>query len=178
MILGVLTACGQEENTMNISERQVRYAIFLRFTFQIVIDGEKQLEYWWQSIEGYATHQIPPRGYNPLYTDLVFVHSEEEAVGFPDSTVVAWPLRLDDIDVAQGIINTLHIQVLRNDIDLAQFGLTYPLIVENLVDDWVAIADLIAYIYETAGDFDFLTASVIGADAFIEELEELRRGRD
>ena len=178
MILGVLTACGQEENEVNITREKIFYAVDMYFTWQIVIDGETTVITMKESRVP-VLDQILPVGVNPQYTDLVFVHSEEEAVGFPDSTIVAWPLRLEDLDVAQGLINGFHFVALLGDIDFEDFGLSYPLRIENLVDDWEAINEFTRY--ASANNIwprSYGAALRHGADAFLDSIEELRRDRD
>ena len=177
MILGVLVACGLEENEMNITRDKIFYALDMHFTWQIVIDGETTIITVKESRVP-VLDQILPIGVNPQYTDLVFVHSEEEAVGFPDSTVVAWPLRLEDRDVAQGIVNGLHFAALLGEVDLENFDLSYPLTVENLVDDWRAVNNFLTYLSDNNLWSGFGSVLQYGADAFLDSIEELRRDRD
>ena len=104
---------------------------------------------------------INPRsmGFDPFYTGIIFVHNEEEAAGFPDNIIVAWPRteasRGDyDLNFSEGLIAGIHWAVDRTEEDLQriswtgttfqlrpvvtleEFGLTYPLTVVDLVDNW------------------------------------------
>lgn len=61
------------------------------------------------------------------YTSIVFVHSEAEAVGFPDDVVIAWPSKASF---------RIYQTMIRSDTDLEEFGINLPLKAESLVDDW------------------------------------------
>ena len=62
-------------------------------------------------------------------TEIIFVHSEEEAqaFGMPHDVIIAWPSL-----ISQGIVGVIN----DSDIDLEAFGLTAPLTIEDLVDNW------------------------------------------
>ena len=169
IFITMVSACvGRQEgrNSMSIPLEQARYAMNLAFSWRIVIDGEERIITIRES-RAPVIERIPPFE-NPLYTELVFVHNEEEAVGFPDSTVVAWPYSRD---VAQGLVNGFNLGVLRGEIDLADFGLSYPIMPENLVDDWESINNLHRYISERnlIGTLSFALRD--GADAFLDAPE-------
>jgi len=70
-------------------------------------------------------------------TEVVFVHTEEEAVGFPDHVMVMWPGRL-----TRGALVEINDIIRRDEVDVTEFGLTYPITIENLVDDWEKVRDL------------------------------------
>ena len=173
----IITGCRQEEEIMKNSDdvrpipaEKSTYATVLGFSFKIVIDGEVQV-----FGRGESSRPVCERIYftqspyfDSSYTELIFVHSEEEATGFPNSTVVAWL----DKDTAQGIINGLHLGMLRGDLDLEDFGLVYPITVENLVDDWEAVNSLRSRVMVRYGLSNLPSiASRNGAEAFLIEIE-------
>ena len=85
------------------------------------------------------------------YTEFVFVHSEAEAAGFPDHVLVAWPS-----EITPGVIPGFHWAVPRDESELIaaqgqrrrevvsfeDFGLSYPLTVADLVDNWEQVMAL------------------------------------
>ena len=96
-----------------------------------------------------VTSPRDPR-FDPFYDELVFVHSEAEAYGFPDNVIVAWPrMYIGDTDIPrmQRIINRMHLSIrnarfrdegvlYREPFTLEDFGLTHPLTIEDFVDNW------------------------------------------
>jgi len=70
-------------------------------------------------------------------TEVVFVHTEEEAVGFPDHVKVMWPGRL-----TRGALVEINDIIRRDEVDVSEFGLTYPITIENVVDDWEKVFEL------------------------------------
>ena len=77
----------------------------MEFEFQIVIDGQKSVK------SGGVVHVIINpyhREFNPFYTDIILVGSEEQAQGFPDNIIVAWPtlpftqFALDGLNLVSG----------------------------------------------------------------------------
>ena len=136
----------KEEPQAMIPLEKLWFADDLRFEYRIVIDGEIFHAFWRVFV-----HINPNTPYfNPFYTELVFVHNEEEATGFPDNIIVAWPR---EGEFSQGLIDGMHWAVnrdansltrrsgskIRKVITLEEFGLSYPLTVEDLVDNWEKI---------------------------------------
>ena len=66
--------------------RKIDYADGLNFHFKITRDGESSLTAGGNAW-GYVSRLSP--FHDPFYTDVVFVHSEEEALGFPEYVIVA-----------------------------------------------------------------------------------------
>jgi len=135
-----------------ISSEKFLYARDMDFRFSIYYDGERRN---WDSLPVSALIGLSSPHFDPLYTELVFVFSENDAVGFPDNVVAAWPSN----DASRGMIIGIHLAISGNgrispryeasifadDINLEDFGLTYPLTFEQLVDDWENVAALLSY---------------------------------
>jgi len=93
--------------------------------------------------------------HDPFYTDLIFVYSQDDAYGFPDNIIVAWPGR---DGFPEGMIAGIHWMVSKTEEELLSmmrlerlrrplftledFGLSYPLTLEDLVDNWEKVEEL------------------------------------
>ena len=173
----IITGCRQEkEEIVDLCEERLipaektGYAWVMGFVFQIHIDGEVQV-----IGRGESSFPVMDRIYftqSPLfdlsYEELIFVHNEEEATDFPSSTVVAWP----DEDMAQGIINGFHLAVLRGELDLKDFGLAYPIVMEDFIENWESISGLSGHIIRNRLVHNIpSTANRHGAEAFLIDIE-------
>ena len=125
-----------------------RYGIDMNFHYQVVIGGERRITVG----NGSPNMFIDPdnRWYNLFYTDIMFVHSEAEAQGFPDNIIVAWPRHQNNF--SENLIAGMHWAVDRSEDDLIlhghqiravitleEFGLSYPIEVVDLVDHWESV---------------------------------------
>jgi hypothetical protein len=135
------------------------YANFLRFEFRMMVRGEA-----FSTPNVVRQYIIPASPYfDPFYDELVFVHNEAEAQGFPDNVIVAWPRDNMTEGLAVGINWTLENPVLHNGIPahnhatLEEVGLTYPVTAADLVDNW----DKVNALWRTFGaaEQDFIIAS-------------------
>ena len=68
--------------------------------------------------------------------DIVFVHNEEEDVGFPEGVLAVWPTVRTQL-----VAENMNAYINENEIDLAQFSLQYPLTIEDFVDNWEQVLD-------------------------------------
>ena len=132
-----------------ISREKANYAAQMNFMFQIIIDGERHVR------SGFFPSvfiRIEPEfeEFDPFYDELVFVHSEEDAEGFPDNVIVAWPSEVTMQQVQMfnlwakaperdwmrprlGQRDGLYGNVYRY---LSDHNLEWPVNVENFVDNW------------------------------------------
>jgi len=148
----VVLAIHREDEPLILQEK-VWYARRMDFHFSMIYEGERHIF----GRTGASSLVNPSsQNFDPLHTELVLVLSEEDAVGFPDNVVVAWPRR----DTGRGIIIGIHLAISGNgrisprydartitdDINLEDFGLSYPLTFEQLVDDWENVAEFFSYI--------------------------------
>lgn len=129
-----------------LPEGKFAYAGDFRFQFQITIDGERHAS---NVLVNRHVDTFHPQ-FDPFFDELVFVHSEEEAVGFPDNVIVAWP----STDLfTQGLIYNILWAVNRTPDDwighprrdvltLEEFSLSDPLTVTDLVDNWEKVRAL------------------------------------
>ena len=63
------------------------------------------------------------------YNQIVLVHSEAEATGFPENVLVAWPsVGVEGLNMR--VVNR------REEINLEDFNLSYPITAADLVDHW------------------------------------------
>ena len=125
------------------------------------------------------------------HMEVIFVHNEDEARAlFPDrcwegydhnnppDVFVAWP----DPERSQGVINGLNYYALlpahrvhRTDfVDLEKFSLSYPITLEDLVDNWEKVYELwmsLSFVRRggIVGD-----ARLHGSAAFLRDLEQIR----
>ena len=102
---------------------------------------------------------------NGFHTNLIFVRSEAKSIGFPDDVIVGWPRTIEDTgetdtDFYETLISGIHWAVNRTELGLTQrggvfdgrlirpivtleeFGLTHPLTIEDLVDNWEKVSEL------------------------------------
>ena len=157
-IFPVLTGCNrtrfteEELERMELYREMAFYASAMRFENNKVrepgdliaaqfIFGELR-DYLWREIWDWP-HPDEDRVF--WWTEIVLVRSAAEAAGFPDHVLVAWPS-----EYAEGLIVGIHwavdkdenevaktIPSFRRDvIHLEDFGLSYPLTVADLVDNW------------------------------------------
>ena len=93
------------------------------------------------------------------FTDFILVHNAQEAEGFPDNVIAAWP----DENLVPSLFAGIYWAVNRTEqelrvqhldagswiyrqacpiVSLEQFGLTYPLTSADLVDNWRKVDEL------------------------------------
>jgi len=155
----VLTVCGKQNYQEGHGDMDLLakawYGDHMGFEFRI-ISGDDVLTSG--SVARILTNPRDQR-HNPFYTDVVFVHNEAEAQDFPDNIIVAWP---QDNEWTAGLIAGMHWAVNRTEDDLIaltrdgiprgfsirsaftleDFGLSYPITITDLVDNWEKVADL------------------------------------
>ena len=145
-----LSSCNSDNNNITnweelamISEEKFRYIEQMGFKTRMVYEGEVI-----SPANQHIANSIEPwrPTFNPFYTDLILVHNAEEAEGFPDNIILAWPR---DNAWTQGLIDGIHWAVnedeyglmfqgapIREPFTLEDFGLTYPITIADLVDNW------------------------------------------
>jgi len=137
----------EESPKMVISQEKFDHARAFRFNFLLVFEGEEIIAN--SALVEFAIH---PRSeyFDPSINDLIFVHSEADAIGFPNNVLVAWPRAYDHHDFYTRLIDGLHWAVNRDSeclladftaperdiVTLEEFGLSYPLSIADLVDNW------------------------------------------
>jgi len=118
--------------------KKAHYGGRLDFQFQIIRDGERQIRVG--QIIVWTLDPSSSMFYNPFYTDVVFVHTEEDALGFPDNVIVGWPRMAPGTErMVDGINQRVN---LRSSITFEEFGLTDPITVADLVDNWEKVGEL------------------------------------
>jgi hypothetical protein len=120
---------------------KVYFAVFTaRFDGRIVHDGEEHIlpmiDVSYALIPGFAM-------FDPFYDELIFVHSEADAVGFPDNVVTAWPGLQ-----SQGVVANSMFFVYYFELDLVDFGLQHPLTTSDLVNNWEQSNELVRYVID------------------------------
>ena len=124
----------QERQHGRILRDKVRFAGRMHFEFRIVVNEE---------VDNTYDLALERAFLEPSENDIVFVHNEADAMGFPDNVIVAWPG-----EYTPGVIPGFHWAVNQEERDLVRFhrgrgvvsfedfGLTYPLTITDLVDNW------------------------------------------
>ena len=77
--------------------------------------------------------RFDPLGYlwQEYHTEVAFVYNEDEATGFPQHVMVMWPSH-----ISPWILIEINNVVRIDNIDTTVFGLSYPITMRNVVDDW------------------------------------------
>ena len=131
----------EEARIMRLIRKGV-YGSQQHFQFQITRDGERRVVTGWSVLN--IVDPSFPSWHDPFYTDIVFVHTEAEALDFPDNIIVAWPI---DDPFTERTIYHIHQRVnARPEATFEGFGLTYPITVADLVDNWEKVAELMVAI--------------------------------
>jgi len=132
------------EEHLEYFRRKLRFANTVRFT------NDAEDNFPGLSATSYNSRRNNPDKEN--YVDIVFVHSAEEAVGFPENVLVVWPSSEyttdDDIVIlgTNGQIRLLaeYIRFNHTDVDLRDFGLPENTVtVYDAVENWEIVEKLI-----------------------------------
>lgn len=147
----IIIGCSEEEQLM-ISRQQISYTAGWPFHFEyrwfeegepIVISG--------RVARSRLSSNALSESFGYPYTELVFVHNEEEAMNFPEYVLVGWPdseftpaiLRRFNATIARGEDELiLNGRALRDVINLEDFGLTYPITFTDIVDHWEKVFEV------------------------------------
>jgi len=153
MLLIVLTVTvyrrRQEVSQPMVNMDMYWYANFLSFHFRIVLNSGVFND------RVNVINRITPDSvhFDPSFNEFIFVHNEAESLDLPSNVIAAWP-REDRIDgliagfhwavnrTEDDLISTLGGRVRRPVVTLEQFGLTYPLTVEDFVGNWEKVNEL------------------------------------
>ena len=189
----LLTGCQKDgsikERALDIIARteaanKLLYATGLEFNIRIVVDEE---------VHGSPTFSDPIAinriafnptysNFDPSYTGIIFVYSEEEALQLPDNVITAWPTPR-----TLGVINGLNWAVesgevrfnVRNsagDIDLSEFSLEFPITITDVVENWEGVHELRMAL--SPGVNNAMSPEAWrGAEAFLDELTQLAKER-
>lgn len=148
-IIALFTGCQKEEVPERmISREKALYARQMHFDFRIVTEDGTHLSYEGRGLFGLINPDS--LDFDPFFTELVFVHSEEEAEGFPDNIIVAWPSwqtermvemfnlwakapeqdwRRSGMGQSDGLLGEVYRY-------LPEHNLTWPISAADLVDNW------------------------------------------
>jgi len=139
----IVTSCinnTQEEIQQMIPQDKMNHAIDMMFRQSFIVDGERHIR---AASDGSVTN---PRStiFNPIFTELIFVHSQEEAVDMPDNVVIAWPccFSIGVLKMLNEAVNRTENDIIfwrrqsRDILNLEDFGLVYPLTITDIVDNW------------------------------------------
>ena len=116
--------------SLNLSEEDVRLRQLLLFGQGLHFEHNMDLRFMdmRQEIES-GTHR---------FTDVVFVHTPDEALGVADGVIALWPtehsIRATDL---------LNERINRSErFDFEDFGLSYPITIEDVVDSWESVLEV------------------------------------
>ena len=137
MIMSVVIAC---DNTEEMSMREkIRYADILYFELHSYIDG-----YWYSGhryIEVGARADPNHRFYANFYTEVRFVRHLDEVDRLQNTVIFVYASE----DALQIALNVLNWEIDVVGVDVSEFGLEYPLTVENLIYDYESVNEVIWY---------------------------------
>ena len=181
LIATIFNACSSEEEEMDMRDK-IWYIHNLDFILQIYIDGQ------WLNLtqeldsDGNSISMVWPlldpqhESFADFYTEIRFVHFWEETADLPTNVIAAFPFE----PARTGAVNALNWETESAGVDLKAFGLSYPITVENLVDDYEAINRLIRHDWNFTSNFtSFLRGlNTIGTSRTRSEWEELQRQRE
>ena len=144
--------CNNKESSEDmVSLEKILHAHTLDFDFRIMVDGE-QLDVPRSQMTNEVTIRVRPVNsdtFDPSYTDLIFVYTEEEALEFPDSVVTAWPTvetlkRINrfnwawqDRDVSQTSVRDAEGNIV--DVELS---LEFPITLTDVMENWEDVYNL------------------------------------
>jgi len=172
----ILTDC-QPRRRVIICTDKWRHAMFWSFDGQFESRGESIYVSGVATTEGTTWFHVWDRAFSRSENfdrrlgDIVFVLDSSERANFRSNAIVAWPS-----EFTQGLINGLHLEHLRGNIDLEYFGMQYPITFEAIVNDWQQYSQIWDWSYPNRIDTNHLhwEAQQHGAAAFLDELEKLR----
>jgi hypothetical protein len=148
LIIVFTTACSArwEYEEMDMMEK-MRYAERFEFSLLIYVEGE-WTHFYGRSWRRANTHfhartlvNFDSEGRSDFYTEVRFVHNWDEAWGFPNTVIVGVPFERPAI----AVVNAINWEAASSGLDLSEFGLTYPVTIENLVDDYVRINGVVSH---------------------------------
>jgi phosphohistidine phosphatase SixA len=73
------------------------------------------------------------------YYSCVFVCSESERKGYGNDVIVAWPSQR-----TTKTLERLNDHIVENNIDLSPYALAYPITMEDVVQRWEAVSELLS----------------------------------
>ena len=144
IVMIAFTACSNEKEgarEMDIGEK-VEYAQHVDFNLQIFSLGHEE---WLQGrstdFYGRVRSLIDPDSdlFADFYTEVRFVHHPDEAVDIQNTVILAFPTD----DTEKHVVTALNWEVISANLDLSDFGLSYPITIEDLVNNYEGVNRLI-----------------------------------
>ena len=156
-----------------VSEMKLWYASSMAFDFQIFVCTQTTIERgfydipddagerhrrtsFWRAHE--ATNPLSPH-FSLFHDQVVFVHSEEAAACFPENFIVAWPSQNRTYNVLARFnefasrtaeeLTDFSGWLRRPVIVFEDFGLSYPITVYDLVENWSGVNRVWNALYST-----------------------------
>jgi len=165
-ILLVVIVLVRRDNTEEVRQfmipvEKLDFAIHFGFNFRLVVNEEVKFPFGFLGIGMYVNPHLP--SFNPHFNELVFVHNLEEAESgnFPDNVIVAWPFMPLTTEAALAELHRIienpiapwGTRLAYDEINLEDFGLVYPITVDDLVDNWENMLKLWEWITFSGRDF-------------------------
>ena len=132
ILVAILIILVISRRPVDISREKLFLADAMWFTFLIYHDGEMQID---------TTGVIPTMAgfrssdhHNSFYRELIFVHTEEEAVGFPNNVIVAWPNPERTPCQLYYMNKRMNTEIGHESLNL--YGLEHPITMYDLVANW------------------------------------------
>jgi len=133
MFFLLLLLVGCNRSSEEVVESSINDQMRFHMTFMLFYHTARESGPQWQrSISSVR------EDWREIFTDLVLVHSEDEAIGFREDVIVAWPS-----DRTYLIVDAFNreIRLSEGELDPESFGLTYPITVEDTVNYWQQVDD-------------------------------------
>ena len=127
IILILNTINNNEREREELRVRRIEMSEQLFYARDMFFDNNMSIDFNWLGVTVGRGEAITPELQE--ISDVVFVHSEAEAVGFPDDVVVGWQSEYSELFL-EWLANSLAIR------EIEELDITLPLTLETLVDSW------------------------------------------
>ena len=131
------------------------YALYMDFDVYLIVEGQTYNTFGtiYQRVFGRNSTVRASQLTEQIKLEILLVHNKPELNCFPENVIIAWPraeVLFNGLTLGETVVDSLNWAagvsvheptlnfglVRRNDVSIEDFGLTYPLYVSDLVDNW------------------------------------------